>query len=1023
MKKTFAEKFWRQFELLALEYIHEQYKDQTVQCIHTSFINDGGYDGSISYNLTRDDAPFVHEVLNLIEAKLRTESNITIHDFAASIIAAYNFSAHILYVVSNTNFTKSTREITDTFSHKVNLQIVLIDGSLLLNWLNSKPNEKDSFIIQLIDSIQKNSDHNNTDTTFKSHRHSNHLPKAENNIFIDNQYFQYERLFGGTIRDVEQNAVNILEETDRTDRTILLVGAIGTGKSAVIRNIGYTLQKKDFIFSILESDVEDALSVRSVFLWVLKSLWGIDPFKIYTSENISEYIDYICFTTGTFVEPNIKETIRQLFLINDNSYSLKSDLYITFLLRYLNIILQKRKGNNRTVIAFKDLHCLGQPVLDFVISLIRCLISNNVGIILEISPLDKKVKARNDWETGRKALLRFEQYGHKYELFDFNDTEAKEFLSVNLPGVSKRYYEYMLTHIGLKPAFLSYAIKWLNINKVIEKTPSSNYYTVAKPDEFFDGLTPDQNIRIIEDIIRYYQTCLSENQDIIIELFEVIKLLDGKVSYILISQIYSSDYIKKAIQTLLSTGLFMRTSEGVSINHDLVLSALSNTSYSYYQLCAAHKIYSALDIVEDMEFVRCKKADMLLIMQHWDEFFSLAVQIGEDAFKWGEYAKSIKYFSLCREHIEKPKNTKGISLAYVMYKELLTYEKMGRSGSAQNLFGKYQEELLLEKRRFKNETPVYFLALQKLFLARLADKEKQYSVAGDMLNYAKSNYEQIPRELYVSICFVYALIEKKYVSLNSTIDFLDNERKLLPDSIELNIEYESHMAAKYLNSNPKEAIAYYKRIVEYSGNAKKYAKSIGHARVDILTCYLLSEDWTGFEQDFSEVLEYLETNALYGEQGRLYNLDGLYYWINNKLSDAYMSFQESQFFFGLTHNKMNGLIARINYIGLLIAQDKIDEALLEFSVAQRNISKIYGALFSQISITKHYRKHREYATLLMLLKYGCKLKQTQEVQHLIDTIDIAALSEHLNQLIHDLYPKEVFKDTCIIHNGIVTLTR
>ena len=66
MKKTFAEKFWRQFELLALEYIHEQYKDQTVQCIHTSFINDGGYDGSISYNLTRDDAPFVHEVLNLI---------------------------------------------------------------------------------------------------------------------------------------------------------------------------------------------------------------------------------------------------------------------------------------------------------------------------------------------------------------------------------------------------------------------------------------------------------------------------------------------------------------------------------------------------------------------------------------------------------------------------------------------------------------------------------------------------------------------------------------------------------------------------------------------------------------------------------------------------------------------------------------------------------------------------------------------------------------------------------------------
>ena len=620
-------------------------------------------------------------------------------------------------------------------------------------------------------------------------------------------------------------------------------------------------------------------------------------------------------------------------------------------------------------------------------------------------------------------MLRFEQYGHKYELFDFKYTEALEFLSTNLPGLSKQYYEYMLTHIGLKPAFLRYAIKWLDINKVIAKTPSSNYYTVAKPDIFFDGLTPDQNIRIIEDIIRYYQTCLLENQDIIIELLEIIKLLDGKVSYVLIEQIYSSENIKKAIHILLNTGLFIYTSEGISINHDLVLTALSNTSSPYYQLCAAKKIYSALNIIDDTEFVRCKKADMLLVMQQWDEFLTLAVQIGEDAFNWGEYDKSIKYFSLCREHFEKAKNIKTVSLTYIMYRELLTYEKIGRSGSVQDLFFKYQKELLSEKRKTKHETSVYLLALQKLFLVRLADQEEQYSVADDMLKYAKSNYDQIPQELYVSICFVYALIEKKYVSLDSTISFLDNERKLLPDSIELNIEYESHMAAKYLNTNPKKAIEYYKRIVEYSGNAKKYAKSIGHAHVDILTCYLLSENWTGFEQNFSEVLEYLETNALYGEQGRLYNLDGLYYWIDKKLSDAYSSFQESIFYFGLTHNMMNGLIARINYIGLLIAQNKIEEALLEFSVAQKNITKTYGTLFSQISSTKHYRKHREYVALLMLLKYGSKLNQTSEVQHLIETTSIAALSEHLNQLIHDLYPQEVFKDTCIIHNGIVTLTR
>ena len=345
---TFAQKFWKDFELLSLEYIHDQYKDVSAQCIHTSFINDGGFDGSLTSTLTKEEAPFVHEILSLIEAKLRTDTNITIHDFAASIIAAYNFSAQILYVVSNVNFTEGTREITSIFSNKVNLKIVLIDGTYLLDWINSKKaiSTNSVFISELIKSIKANNKNTFSDEYAKECKN---IPEFASDIFIEDPYLQSEELYGYHAQNIKAEIVHILERTDNLNRIVLLAGAVGTGKSTVISNAGYELQQKNFIFNILDCDTEHALSVRSIFLWVLKSLWGIDPFKIYTNDNIIEFVDLICLAANAPVEQNIKDTIREIFMVENNSYIFKSDLYTTYLLRYLNIILEKKRGKNRTI--------------------------------------------------------------------------------------------------------------------------------------------------------------------------------------------------------------------------------------------------------------------------------------------------------------------------------------------------------------------------------------------------------------------------------------------------------------------------------------------------------------------------------------------------------------------------------------------------------------------------------------------------------------------------------------------------
>ena len=1021
MQKTFAQRFWKDFELLSLEYIREQYKDASATCIHTSFINDGGYDGSLSMNLTKKDAPFVHEVLSLLEAKLRTDTNITIHDFAASIIAAYNFSANVLYVVSNMNFTNGTQNITNTFSNKVNLKIILIDGSCLLNWIENKKwtSDKKGFIDELMASIKNNSISNSIECI----NEENYNKKGLSSILADTIPLRKEKLFGVEVKKTVEEMIQILCRTDSTDRLIIIAGPVGTGKTTVITNVGYTLQQNNFIFNILDGDNEESLSIRNIFLWVLKSLWGIDPIKAYTPENISDFIDLICFTSDTNVEPNIKEAIREIFILDNNTYTSQSDLYTTYLLRYLNIILKKRRGKNRTVLAFENLHHLEQSVFDFVTSLIRCLAENNVGIIIELAALESKANSLNDWNTGYNALLYMKRFGHMYKLRDFEIDDAYDYLSENLPGLSDKYYKYMLTYIGLKPVFLKYAINWLNINEVVVCDTSKNYYTVAKPDYFFDGITPDQSIRIIEDIIRYYQNTTSEFQDILIELFELIELLNGFISYALIREIYENYPVAKIIQILIDTGLFIQTANGINTNHELVLTALSNTSLSYYKLCVAEKIYNALDIIKEPLYVRCKKADLLAAMQRWDEFIRLAMCLGNDLFEMGEYEKTIKYLSLCRSHYMDLKNNNSNQLLLIMYQELFAYEKLGRSGSQRKLFSDFQNQIALERRNTKKEPQGHILVLEKLYDTRQAEAAEQYKKAKEMLAYAKQHFEQIPVELYVSVCYAYALIEKKYISLNSAVDFLKKEKEMLPNSIELDIEYQSHEAAKYLNSDPNKALPFYKNIVNYLGVSKKYNKNIGHAYVDIMNCYLLLENWSDYEEQYSYVLEYLQTNTLYAEEGRLYNLDGLYYWLKHDLLSSEEAFKNSQFYFGLVHNHINNIIAKINYIGLLIELKKVDAAVVEFSVACKLVLNTYGVLYSQIEGTKAYRKHREYIALLVLIKNGHVLEQEELIGQLIKDVPITALSEHVHQFNNNIYPKDVFSNTCIIHGNIITLTR
>ncbi len=1021
MEKTFAEKYWKDFEILALQYIREQYKDMSVQCIHTAFIKDGGYDGRISINLTEDDSLFFHQILNLIEAKLRTSSNINISDFAASIIAAYNSAANTLYIVSNRNFTPDTYTITQTFSKKVNLSIILVNGKKLLSWIQNRKHTFNDIIFyeQLVESIKsagsktKNINVMNTlEDDFKA------LVVTSD---IKNQDIVLSKLFSTAAKKAKDEIFSLLCDTNSDNRYFVLHGPIGCGKSTVIKNLERDLKGKDFLFNIVDGESHEIKSIRTLYLCILKSIWAIDPIKLYGTDNISEFISLICSSCGIDNNNEIKETIREIFDQDYKQILIKSDLYTAYLLRYLELILCRHKGHNRTIITFKNLHCVDIEVLDFLFPLIKCLIKNKIGIIVELDSLETLNLSAKHWKKYYNTFLYNANKSLIYELGDFSKEEAHTYLREHLPGLGKKYYDFMLSHIGLRPIFLKHAVDWLLLNNIVKGTDDNTYYSVAKPDEFFNGITPNQNIKIIENIIRYYQY-IHDNYENNRKLFEATIIMEGTLENDFLLKLCISQSLEQLVQILLDSGLYIQTNNGIKIAHHLIMTALKNTSLLSYKQSVAVDLLTYMNSKKNNEFYKYKKVDLLEILQKWDLLYELSYEFGNQFYNEGEYNTSIKYFTKCQasyDYISKQNHTEFLD---ILYKQLFAYHKIGLGSQQKQLHSLYQFHLQIERRNKRGLNNAHIL-MDKMYLARLASTKEQYHLAQDMLKYAKDKMDTISEDLYVEVFFVYVLIEKKHKTLDSAIDFLKEAKKIFPNSVKIDIEYQSHEAAKYLNLNPRKALGYYQNIVRYSGISKHYSKSIGHAYVDILTCYLLLEDWKAFDETYPKVLEYVQTNAQFIEEGRLYNLDGLYYWINGDMELADISFRDAQFYLNLVHNQNLSTLVKINFVGFLIAYHKKKEATLECEIAYNLMKKNYNMIFKQIDSTENYRRYREYAGLLALAKYS-KVLNLLELNNIIkEDIPIKALKKHLAVFEQNIYPEDVFADTYILHADIICLTK
>src|ERR1700737_986587 len=115
MAKTFPQRYWRQFERLALELAREQWNIEPTTIWQTREKKDGGFDGGILHELGKvGHISIIHETL--MEAKLRPKaSSVGLRTFAATMVIAFNGRTNCLIVVSNGQFSKQALEVARDF--------------------------------------------------------------------------------------------------------------------------------------------------------------------------------------------------------------------------------------------------------------------------------------------------------------------------------------------------------------------------------------------------------------------------------------------------------------------------------------------------------------------------------------------------------------------------------------------------------------------------------------------------------------------------------------------------------------------------------------------------------------------------------------------------------------------------------------------------------------------------------------------------------------------------------------------
>ena len=361
--KDSSENKWRLLEQLAYEYVKSLYNaDNIIEETLTNSSHDSGYDGI--WIIITDDIKRIPERI-LMEAKLRnSQTSLTLNDCAKAIVIAFNLSAKKLYIVTNIRVSLQAKDNAYKFNMRTDLDIEYIEGTTLKDY------------------IEKNREYLSTNCKINDDFLKSFMSLPEKN-FPFQDYHKKTSIDDRYTLDKKRKV--IIEELSNkviyNKGIYSITGNAGVGKSSLIKLV----QKKLYLNNIASSEINMELctSTRVFYINILEAIWGVDIDGILNDDDLPKYVDRLLQISKGCINKDISNAVKHVLLESCVNYELHKDIYLHLLLRYIDIILKKKKKVN-LLLVFANVNMVSEEVISFLIEVIKVLNRNKICIILEI---------------------------------------------------------------------------------------------------------------------------------------------------------------------------------------------------------------------------------------------------------------------------------------------------------------------------------------------------------------------------------------------------------------------------------------------------------------------------------------------------------------------------------------------------------------------------------------------------------------------------------------------------------------
>lgn len=924
------------FEDLCLKIVKKLLGNSLNKIKKTQPSKDGGYDidATIKYKNKQYSV--------LFECKLRGK-NVNLRDIAANVIIAYNNCTDSLVFMINQYFTPQLEEQLLRFRDSSQLNIKVLIGSDIENVIQNNNIPVSTELAELLK--------DNNKSRKNKHISSLVLNTDSENIckqIIEKPQVNSDNKESDFIAQVYSNELNRAVSLLKNNKSFIVQGYIGMGKSAFVRKI---LNTVDCMCIRLNADV--CQNQEQVILHLIRNIWGL-PDNSFLGMFEEDDIDYI---TRTINDNYSMETCKFIkYILNQTSLSIKIEAnYI--LCEYLVCIMKRHYPKTKYVVYFDNFHSANQEVNDFFVYLINLFSEKDIPCIIEYD--------LSEYDLQKQNLMAYNKIINKYAIIDIatlTEEQAKTWFIQEL-NITEKTANQIVKRVGTR----FYNIKFISQN-LKRRMHTPNF---EKAMELLDMLTPNDLSDITSQIIN---SCKKKDK----KLFYLLKMLNCRIPIDLCS------YLNLSYSSLLKEGIIVREDRYIFVSNKFVKQAVmketsdlvneQNISELILDFCT-HNPGKYKDVIIYGLFYAgkleeaTKEIDLLIKELGQKRNFTLMLEFIELAITISENNKNAHALS---NYLIKKLEVYAIIKSLMLDKARLTLDHL------QTLVNSGQLDLLDES--YSELAICYFKGTIAL---------KDYAFSDDLLNehykYFKNCIDGLmkdnPDDYLGKVCSNYAIYIKETKGNSAALEVFGAALKALPNSQTLYIEHLSHLACISLSYEPQKSYEYYSKIIEKVNNSQTFYCFPFHEYGDKAMCKVLLKEVNKAVSHSDLGIKYAESHGVFDEVGRILNIKGCAFLLADKVSEAVKCFKEATEIMEYSGYKHYSWRSKLNYVNYFITSGNKEE-LIKMLYDAYSIFKsgLITKVQNLIESCDDFISSREYLVLLVVGKCSQLLFDTKASQ-------------------------------------------